>query len=56
MSPESPYLVQSYGAVLVSTGRLKKKIACAGALTAGSKTDRENTVANSNDYGLAAVA
>jgi len=31
-------------------------IACAGASTAGSKTDEETTVANSNDYGLAAVA
>jgi len=31
-------------------------IACTGGCTAGLKTEQQTTVANSNDYGLAAVA
>ena len=41
---------------MVSTGILREMIACAGASTAGLKTDEETTVANSNDYGARAVA
>lgn len=45
-----------FGAVTVSTGMRRKMTACAGASTAGSKTDEETTVANSNNYPLARVA
>jgi len=46
----------SYGDVPASTGTREVMVACPGASTAGSKTDEETTVANSNDYGFAAVA